>query len=129
MTDGTDPVSLSTLGVAVGLVLGSSVGTLVALAAGVEVPSLLGYGTGGGLVVGGFSGRLVEVNRGENRFGTRAVGGSGAIGLLVGAGVGGLVAWVLAGNLILGIGVGALAGLGHGLLVGSILLVRIRRRE
>lgn len=124
-----DGVSLPVLGVAVGLVLGSAVGTLGALATGVAVPSLVGYGTGGGLVVGGFAGKLVAVNRGEDRFDVRAAGGGGAIGLVVGAGVGGLAAWSLDASLVAGSLAGAAAGLGHGLLVGGVLLATVRRRE
>jgi hypothetical protein len=122
-----DDRSLSTLGVGIGLVLGSAVGALVGALLGIEVASLVGYGTGGGLVVGAVAGRLIEANRGEDQFQVRALGGSAAIGLLVGASVGTVGAWSLDATLLTGLGVGAGAGLLHGFVVAAILLATLRR--
>lgn len=120
--------SLSALGTGIGLAVGASLGVAAATAFAQPLPGVTGYGTGGGLVVGAAAGRLAEANLGQQHLGIRLVGGAMALGLLVGAPTGGLVAWVAEVSILPAVTVGAGVGIVHGLVVGVALHLVARDR-
>jgi hypothetical protein len=122
-----DDRRLSNLGTGIGLVFGGALGLLVGVILGTDIVSPLSYGTGGGIIVGALAGRLVRANRGEDAFAVRVVGGCATVGLLVGAGVGGVSAWSVDASLTSGAAIGAGAGIVHGLVVGGLLLSTLDR--
>ena len=120
MTDDALPQT----GTALGLVLGAGLATTVAVLLDSNLATITGFGVGGGLVVGAFAGTLARANRGRPRYAVRVVGGTVALGLLVGAGVGLAGAWGIDGALTDGLLLGAAVGVVHGALLGSILSAR-----
>lgn len=122
---------LQRTGTGSGIALGAGVAGTAALLSGVtdEFAVVAGFGVLAGIVVGNVAGRYAE--RRTDRDGTtgQVVAYTVALGLVAGAFIGIVTAWMVTGSIAWGLVVGSASGVVFGLLLSWVLVASAGRRR
>lgn len=107
-------------GIAIGAGIGGTAASLAGLTA--EFAVITGFGVVGGLVAGGFAGRVTDTDRGRDNWWFRVVAYTLFASLLLGALLGMLTAWMVDASLINGLLGGGATGTAFSFLMSGILI-------
>lgn len=116
--------TLEQYGTGAGIAIGAGIGGTAASLAGLtaEFAMMTGFGVAGGLVVGGFAGRVTEATRDRGNWRYRVVAFTLFASLLVGSLFGLLAAWTVDASLVEGVLGGGVTGGAFGLLLSAVLV-------
>lgn len=111
-------------GAGIGLVFGVGLAATAATIAGFgsDFVTVAGFGAGGGLAVGGFTGAFADASRDRSDWRTRVVAFAVGVSILAGALLGGVTAWAYERTITTLIIGGAGTGVVFGAMLGIALI-------